>query len=84
MRHVHAHHVEDELAFARAAGQAFADDPKITSYSGEHDIAPGAMLALRWGLGDDCVLVLRLSEAHEPTIYAQIVPRMSTATFKEG
>lgn len=74
MRQVHAHHVEDELAFAREAGAAFAADPKLTSYTG-HEIAPGVLLALRWGLGRDCVLVLRLSEEHEPTIYAQIVPR---------
>lgn len=66
-------HLSDELAqieFAKSAAEYFAAHPAKASYG---EIAPGQLLALRWGLGDDCVLVLKLDELHVPTNYAQLV-----------
>lgn len=72
MRLVHEETLLEELEFARRAAKHFAAEPKHASFtSGE--IEPGCLIALRWGLGNDCVLVLKLDEFHEPTIYGEIV-----------
>lgn len=63
------------IAFAEAAARHFAANPKHWSYSDAVlDVAPGELLALRWGMGDDCVLVLRIGD-DEPVIYGQIIER---------
>jgi hypothetical protein len=76
MRSVRPSEVEEELAFAQRAAEYFAYHPQKTSFS-DGDIAPDTFLALRWGLGEDCVLVLKLAEPwqHTPTNYQNIVPR---------
>lgn len=54
--------VEEEMErirFADRAARYFALHPECQSFS-DADISPGCLLALRWGLGDDCVLVLKL------------------------
>lgn len=79
MRQVHEADILEELEFARRAAERFAADPELYSYT-EKDIVPGAFLALRWGLGKDCVAVLKLDELHAPTIYTQQIPRAATNT----
>jgi hypothetical protein len=71
VRHVYESDVLEELEFARRAGAKFSADPRMWSYSDE-EIQPGILIALRWGLGDDCVLVMRLHDYFTPTIYAQM------------
>lgn len=68
-------HMTDELAqqeFAKRAAAQFAANPRMTSFT-DAEITPGALLAMRWGLMDDCVLVLKLDENHVPTNYAELV-----------
>lgn len=72
MRRVSASEVEDELEFAKAAATAFAKQPAMMSYS-RAEMIPGCLLALRWGMGDDCVVVVKLSDDHVPTNYQQLV-----------
>lgn len=72
MRQVHESDLLEELAFAKRAAEKFASDPSMHSFS-DAEIERGKFLALRWGLGDDCVLVLKLDDIHTPTIYAQQV-----------
>lgn len=72
MRQVHESDLLEELAFARRAAAKFASDPALHSFS-DGEIERGILLALRWGLADDCVLVLKLDDLHTPTIYAQQV-----------
>lgn len=74
MRHVHESDIQDELAFAKRAAAKFAADPSVSTFTDE-SIARGCFFAVRWGLGDDCVLVLKLDEVHEPAIYAQQIRR---------
>ncbi|MDP2659514.1 MAG: hypothetical protein Q8R28_02130, partial [Dehalococcoidia bacterium] len=47
--------------FAAEAALHFADHPEHHTYT-TGEIGPGGLLALRWGLGADCVLVLRLTD----------------------
>lgn len=71
-RSVRADEVREELAFAEKAAAHFAKQPMHSSYG---DTTPGSLLGLRWGLGEDCVLVLKLDENHIPTNYQNIVDR---------
>lgn len=77
MRAVYASDIEAEMAFAQKAAAHFAEHPEHSTYTGE-DIVPGCFFAVRWGLGDDCVLVLKLDEQHIPTNYMELV-----RSFKE-
>ena len=72
MRILSASTVREQAAFAERAGAAFAKNPAMWSFS-DAEVSAGCLLALRWGLGDDCVLVLQLDEFHVPTVYSQAV-----------
>ena len=67
--------IDQELAqieFARAAAKNFAAHPEKSTFS-KGALEPGCFLALRWGLGEDCVLVVKLDENHTPINYAQLI-----------
>lgn len=72
MRTVYASEIDAEIAFARKAAAHFAKHPEHTAYTAD-DIEPGCLMALRWGLMDDGVLVVKLDAAHVPTIYSELV-----------
>ena len=72
MRMVYASEIDAEISFARKAAAHFAKHPEHSTYTGA-DIEPGCFLAIRWGLMEDCVLVVKLDETHIPTNYAQLV-----------
>jgi hypothetical protein len=64
---------EAELrAFAIKAAAWFADDPEGATFGA---VAPGEFLALRWGMGGDCVLVTRLCADFEPVNYQQAIAK---------
>ena len=63
------------MDFAKKAAAHFEAHPDHASFG---DIAPGNLLALRWGLGNDCVLVLRLDENEEPVNFQSIIKRSLT------
>jgi len=51
----------------------------------------GTFLALKWGLLDDCVLLLKLDDFFSPTVYGQVIKnkdaqhqRSSSVKKKEG
>ena len=65
--------IDEELArieFAKKAAEHFAMNPKHWSFG---DLKPETLLALRWGLSDDCVLVLKLDPDFEPINYQNFV-----------
>ena len=59
--------------FVRKAAAWFAANPRGATYT-EGDIEPGCWFALRWGMGKDCVLLLRLDDMFMPTVYGQTMP----------
>lgn len=74
MRMVHEENVLSELDFAREAAMCFAKNKKIMTYSSQGiENIKGEFFAVRWGLGKDCVLVLKLDDDFEPTNYQNIV-----------
>ena len=60
------------MEFATKAARHFEANPTHQSFG---DIAPGNWLALRWGLGDDCVLVIKQHESEQAANYQQIIRR---------
>ena len=72
MRMVKVDDEMEQIRFAEKAARYFALHPTIKSYT-ESDISRGCLLALRWGLDDDCVLVLKLDDNFEPTNYQNII-----------
>lgn len=72
MRMVYMNEDDDIRIFARKAAWHFAKHEEHYTYAGGK-IEAGCLFALRWGLGDDCVLVFRLDEDFEPTNYQQLI-----------
>ena len=71
MRGVWPHEQDEERAFADKAAKHFAQNPGHFTYGG--DVKPGDMLALRWGLDNDGVVVLKLSEDYTPVNYYGLI-----------
>lgn len=72
MRMVKVEEEMEQIRFADRAARYFALHPECYSFS-DVDLSPGCLLALRWGLDDDCVLVLKLDAHFEPTNYQNII-----------
>lgn len=58
-------------AFAERAAKHFKDSPHHTTYT-DGDIEADALFALRWGLGEDCVVVFKIGE-EEAANYQQLI-----------
>jgi len=66
------------MDFAKKAAAHFAANPKHWSFG---EIAPGEYLALRWGMGDDCVLVIRQHYEEEAVNFQQIIREVAPAAI---
>lgn len=65
---------KERAEFALRAAANFSKHPEHSVYT-DGEITEGCQVGLRWGLGNDCVLVLKLSDYVEPVIYEQVVER---------
>ena len=72
MRMVKVEEEMERIRFADRAARYFSLHPECQSFS-DIDLSPGCLLALRWGLNADCVLVLKLDAHFEPTNYQNII-----------
>ncbi|WP_396615535.1 hypothetical protein ACHZ97_14780 [Lysobacter soli] len=70
-RHVFMEQEHERQAFAEQAARHFKANPQHWTYSAG-EVVSGEWLALRWGLGDDCVLVFKVGD-DEPVIYGQLI-----------
>lgn len=76
MKQVKMHEVRQELAFIEEAIGVFMTRDNIRTFTASGEIKPGEMFAVRWGAGDDCVLVLKIAEDFEPRIWANCIPKI--------
>ena len=76
MRHVYINSELERHAFAKKAALAFEGDSRMSSYG---EVTLGGYLALRWGLGNDCVLVLKLDDYFEPELYTHLIKTVERA-----
>ncbi|QYW06526.1 hypothetical protein uan_114 [Pseudomonas phage UAntarctica] len=58
--------------FAKTAAKHFAENPNHWTYA-KGNPTPGEWLALRWGGGNDCVVVLRVSATDPIVNYQEII-----------
>lgn len=66
---------QEEIAraeFAKVAAVQFAKDAGMHTWS-DSDLVPGCLLAMRWGLGGDGVLVMRIDENTPIVNYQKLV-----------
>lgn len=61
----------ERLAFAKKAAAAFVADSRLATFSSNGPVR-GEYFALRWGLGEDCVLVFKISEDAPIVNYQQL------------
>lgn len=71
MRHVYMSDERERQAFAEKAARHFKSDRGCFTYTADN-IEPGAWFAVRWGMGEDCVLVFRVGD-ETPVIYGQLI-----------
>lgn len=69
----HLNAKQRELDFVRRAAERFTQDEALISYT-DDDIEPGTMMAIKWGMDSDCVLVIHLDEISQPTVYQHAIP----------
>ena len=72
MRQIDVNEQIEEIEFAKRAANFFEKSDHHYSFT-DGDVEQGCKIALRWGLGRDCVLVIKLDEFFEPIIYKQLV-----------
>jgi hypothetical protein len=62
----------DVLDFVSLAKAAFEKNEKLATFTiGE--IENGCLFAVKWGSGDDCILVFQLNSGFEPRIYQHVM-----------
>ena len=76
MRNVNINEETERHLFAMRAAKMLADNPNMTTASDE--ICPGAYLGIRWGLMDRSLVVVKLSEEHDPVIYSDLIHDMTS------
>ena len=59
---------DEEVEFAKRAGKYFAEHKECQTFT-DSDIDKSSFLAVRWGLLEDCVVVVKRDESHQPKIY---------------
>lgn len=75
MKHVNLSERKLEEEFALKAADWFSKNEKGATFSINGEIVSGEYLALRWGLDNDCVLVVKLDEYYEPQNYGNIIKK---------
>ena len=68
----HAESEQERIDFAKKAARHFAGDASMWTYT-DGDIKPGALFAMRYGLGNDCVVVFRIGYDAPVVNYQELV-----------
>ena len=67
--------ISDEQAMIEFVRKVAADFEKHPEHHSYGELGQGNYLALRWGLGEDCVLVLKQDDYFIPVNYQQAVKK---------
>jgi hypothetical protein len=63
---------KEEIEFIEEAAEVFRRDPKIMTFT-KDKIVPGCFFAIRWGLHDKSILVFKVADDFNPTIYDSVI-----------
>lgn len=69
---VYMEEMDEVKEFAKRAAKKFADNNHLSTYT-DDVIEPGCLFAVRWGLGNNCVVVFRLDEDFEPINFQELI-----------
>jgi len=72
MDHTYINEQEEIIEFVKRAAKRFSKDKKCATYT-DGEIEPECYFGVRWGCGDDCVLVLKLDMCFTPTVYGNCI-----------
>ena len=72
MKQIHISDLSEELEFVKKAIDKFAKNDILATFTISSKITEGTLFAVRWGLGNDCILVFKIGD--EPRIYTQVLP----------
>ena len=53
--------MERLIAFTRKAAEVLRDNNNLVTFT-DGDIEPGCLFGVRWGIGGDCLLILKIDE----------------------
>ena len=70
-RVIYMNELEEELKFMKDAAKHFIEHPEHSTFG---DLKPESLLAIRWGLGDDCILITKI-EDKDPRVYANVIKK---------
>lgn len=79
MRSINIEEENERQAFAKKAAECFRLNPGYRTFS-DGPLAPGKWLGIRWGAGEDCVVVLKIHEYEEIVNYTNIILREENAS----
>ncbi len=72
MKHTNLSELVEIIDFVNSAKEHFEKDNNMRTFT-INAVDAGCLFAVRWGLGDDCVLVFKLDENFEPLIFGQAI-----------
>lgn len=75
MKSTHLSSEQELLAFTERAIACFNENTAIRSFTDSGTLIAGEYLAIRWGLDDDCVVVMRIAEDFTPTLFQHALPQ---------
>ena len=67
------HIKQDMIDFAKRAAKNFEEHPEYSTFT-DGEVEAGCLFGVRWGLGDDCVLVFEL-DYNDPVIFTQFIKK---------
>lgn len=77
MRMTHINAEEATADFAKRAADLFHNDPRKHTFTDSGRLVPGELFAIRWGMGNDCVVVFRIDEDFEPINFQELIPHVA-------
>src|SRR3989304_310501 len=60
----------EQIEFVKKASQDLTENLHHNSFG---ELTPGSLLAMRWGLMDNCILVLKLDVQFTPVNYEEVI-----------
>ena len=78
MKQISLQEAEAKTGFVRKAARYFEENLEGHTYG---ELEPGELFAIRWGLGNDCILVFRIDPECTLENFTQVIERESARQY---
>ena len=82
MKSVQLSDVKEQIEFVEKAAAHFETHLEHRTFT-DGDIEAGCLFGVRWGGGNDCVLVLKVDELFDPIVYGQAIDTEAPAILSD-